>query len=285
MAATRPHPARPIALLILGIGLVSILISVVYSLANMGNSFLGFDTRQMLIMGIVFVVVGLILLLFLLKPEESTPVENPEIPKLKRRMDEGFTRIDSLQGQADAIKNDLYGEPVLAEDLQILEGVGPQIANALIDDGLDSFKKIAHASVGDIRRALDKKGIGFAPSMQTWPGQAEWVDKGDVIAFEQLTQHLKAGMADMVTVEELEIIEGIGPKIALALLDAKIDSFEKLSNASEERLRAVLKEADISFAPSLQSWAKQAAYIVQGDTVGFRRYKAQLNAGREDDGA
>jgi predicted flap endonuclease-1-like 5' DNA nuclease len=81
-------------------------------------------------------------------------------------------------------------------------------------------------------------------------------------------------------VDRLELIEGIGPKIAQALRTAGIDTFARLAGTDEPTLRAALAEANLRFAPSLSSWAEQARLLAAGDHAGHAALTAQLVAGR-----
>lgn len=79
---------------------------------------------------------------------------------------------------------------------------------------------------------------------------------------------------------DLTIIEGIGPKIRDALVAARIDTFEKLADATDDRLKAAIKAGGTNFAPSLPTWSKQAGMVVRGELAAFEQYKDTLIAGR-----
>ncbi|WP_337867984.1 alpha-amylase family glycosyl hydrolase [Meiothermus sp.] len=83
------------------------------------------------------------------------------------------------------------------------------------------------------------------------------------------------------TPDDLTRIEGIGPKISAALQAAGITTFAQLAKSKEETLRSALAAAHLRFAPSLGTWAKQAAYLAKGDKKGFAAYTKKLTAGRE----
>jgi predicted flap endonuclease-1-like 5' DNA nuclease/glycosidase len=76
--------------------------------------------------------------------------------------------------------------------------------------------------------------------------------------------------------DDLERIWGIGPKVSAALQAAGLTTFAHLAEAKEETLRAALSAAGLRLAPSLGSWAKQAAYLARGDERGFVAYKKRL---------
>ncbi len=84
-------------------------------------------------------------------------------------------------------------------------------------------------------------------------------------------------------IDKLERIEGIGPKISKALEAAGIQTFAQLAHASESELEAALRNAGVTLAPSRKTWAKQATFLLKGDTEGFEAYTKRLVAGREPD--
>jgi predicted flap endonuclease-1-like 5' DNA nuclease len=85
---------------------------------------------------------------------------------------------------------------------------------------------------------------------------------------------------DRREVDRLERVEGIGPKIALALRVAGIDTFERLAGADLNTLREALADANLRFAPSMPTWAQQARLLADGDDEGHEALTARLVAGR-----
>lgn len=82
--------------------------------------------------------------------------------------------------------------------------------------------------------------------------------------------------------DNLQRVEGIGPRIDQALQNSGINTFRDLSRASEQRLRAALEAAGLSFAPSLTTWAEQATLLARGDEDGFVALTSRLIAGRRE---
>lgn len=74
------------------------------------------------------------------------------------------------------------------------------------------------------------------------------------------------------TVDNLELIDGIGPKIAAALKAAGIDTFEKLSAASESDLHGILEAASVRAIGGVSSWAEQAQFAFRGDWAGLDKF-------------
>jgi F-type H+-transporting ATPase subunit gamma len=80
-----------------------------------------------------------------------------------------------------------------ADDLRRLEGVGPKIAQALRDAGYTSFAKVAAATETELRVALERAGVRFAPSIGTWPQQAALAARGEWDALKTLQESLVGG--------------------------------------------------------------------------------------------
>lgn len=220
------------------------------------------------------------------------------------------TEILGLRGQ--------LSEAAGPDDLTVIEGIGPKINQALRADGITRWVQVREASQDRLRSAIEKSGITFAPSMATWPKQASYLVAGDQAGFKQYTEYLISGQdpsnyggeavagtervqalasgavtgSGSAEVDEsaktkdggdnLLIVEGIGPKFNEALLKAGIDTFSKLAGSTEEQLRGAIQSAGPSFAPSLTTWAQQAALLAQGDMAAFKALTDRLVAGRND---
>jgi F-type H+-transporting ATPase subunit gamma len=88
-------------------------------------------------------------------------------------------------------------------------------------------------------------------------------------------------VAEATKPDDLTVIEGIGPKMSGALIAAGIDTYEKLSQASEEQLRAAIETAGLRFAPSMSTWAEQAGYAARNDWDGLDTFQGELIGGRK----
>ncbi|WP_432833146.1 helix-hairpin-helix domain-containing protein [Dactylosporangium sp. CA-092794] len=81
--------------------------------------------------------------------------------------------------------------------------------------------------------------------------------------------------------DELERIEGIGPKIAAALRAAGITTFAALADAERSTVENALEAANLRFAPSIGTWSQQARLLADGDEAAFKELTDRLIAGRE----
>jgi large subunit ribosomal protein L21 len=80
--------------------------------------------------------------------------------------------------------------------------------------------------------------------------------------------------------DDLEIIEGIGPKIAGLLKDAGFGTFEALSKAAPDKLTEVLHTAGSKFNMAKpDTWPEQAALAAKGDWAAFDKLTEDLVGG------
>lgn len=82
-------------------------------------------------------------------------------------------------------------------------------------------------------------------------------------------------------VDDLKIVEGIGPKIEELLHNAGIKTWKALSEASVDRLKEILDAA----GPSYQihdpgTWAQQAGLADQGKWDELKKWQDELDAGK-----
>jgi predicted flap endonuclease-1-like 5' DNA nuclease len=186
------------------------------------------------------------------------------------------------------------------DDLLLIEGIGPKINEALRGAGITTFAQLARTDEARLRQIVEAAGLRFTPSITTWAKQADYLARGDQAGFKAYTDYLVAGQEPGsaqpaeaaapvglssarrgLKPDDLLIIEGIGPKMNAALVAAGIDTFAELAETSEARLRSIIEKAELSFSPSLPTWAKQAEFLVKGDQEGFKKYTEHLVAGRE----
>ncbi|MFK7924086.1 MAG: helix-hairpin-helix domain-containing protein [Bacteroidia bacterium] len=81
--------------------------------------------------------------------------------------------------------------------------------------------------------------------------------------------------------DKLTKIEGIGPKIAGLLKEGGIDTFAKLSKASQKKLKSILDAAGPRYKMHKPgSWPKQAALAAKGDWDALKTLQDELDGGR-----
>lgn len=80
------------------------------------------------------------------------------------------------------------------DDLVIIEGIGPKIAELLVKAGIDSFAALAESSPEAIKAILDAAGKRYQiHDPASWPEQAALARDGETAALKSLQEALKGG--------------------------------------------------------------------------------------------
>ena len=149
----------------------------------------------------------------------------------------------------------------LADQLEAIEGVGPQIAELFHKNGIHSFAQVAAMTPADISKILAAGGSAFAiASPTTWPFQAKLLENGWIAEFLSVGQKLVAGRLPVTG------LGGIGEATAARLQAADVGSVEALAQADVGSLAAKLAEAGENIAESrLAGFIAEAKSILAGD--------------------
>jgi predicted flap endonuclease-1-like 5' DNA nuclease len=87
----------------------------------------------------------------------------------------------------------LKGETV-ADELTLIEGIGPKSAEALKAAGIATFAQVAKLSPAELEKAIKDRKVRLVGSTETWPMQAELAAKGDLSGLEALQARIKGGV-------------------------------------------------------------------------------------------
>ncbi|MEY3399171.1 MAG: hypothetical protein RL220_1765 [Bacteroidota bacterium] len=80
------------------------------------------------------------------------------------------------------------------DDLTIVEGIGPKIAELLVSKGISSFAQLAAADVDALRTILDEAGgVIKSKNPGTWPAQAKLAADGKFDELKKWQEELKDG--------------------------------------------------------------------------------------------
>ena len=113
------------------------------------------------------------------------------------------------------------------------------------------------------------------------PKQAAAVDKAVDTATEEMGGEEAVADLEVTVPDDLTQLDGIGPKVAMALNAAGIKTFEKLANTNEPSLRRALHESDLAAPASLPSWPMQAAFAAKNDFQGLFNYNQKRSQGKK----
>lgn len=79
-----------------------------------------------------------------------------------------------------------------ADDLKVIEGIGPKVAELLSANGIRTFAQLGRASQKRLESILDEANLRFIKPA-TWPEQAGLAASGDWEALDRLKAELKGG--------------------------------------------------------------------------------------------
>jgi large subunit ribosomal protein L17 len=108
--------------------------------------------------------------------------------------DETYAEVVEDTTEADAVAAQA---PTAGDDLEIIEGIGPKIAEVLNQNGITTFAQLADAQDEAVRAMLDAAGAAFNIADETtWNEQAALLRDGKMDEFKALTDRLKGGRED-----------------------------------------------------------------------------------------
>jgi predicted flap endonuclease-1-like 5' DNA nuclease len=220
-----------------------------------------------------------------------------------------------------------------ADDLEIIEGIGPKIAELFHKDGIHTFAQLSRTPTPQIQAMLDKAGPTFrVANPGTWSEQAllaahnRWdalralcdvlvagvrVDvkaqqaqdkKGQASASRDASQRIAelegelkrlrstapidlaaaraAGFSSIKGEDDLEIVEGIGPKIAELFHAKGVKTFAQLAAMTPAQIQPMLNEAGANFRlANPETWPDQADLAARNRWTALKAMQDGLTAG------
>ena len=168
-----------------------------------------------------------------------------------------------------------------ADDLTLIEGVGPKIAETLAANGVMTFGELASRTPATISAILGPEFASHDPT--TWPQQAQMAAAGQWDQLRAWQDELDGGrIVDTGQVDDLTIVEGIGPKISEVLNAAGINRWTQLAATSAEQIADILARSDGSFGVAdPTTWPQQAQMAADGLFEELRAWQEQLDGGKE----
>jgi predicted flap endonuclease-1-like 5' DNA nuclease len=206
------------------------------------------------------------------------------------------TPVAEAQVEAPAVEAEAPAPIVAAavastpDDLKVVEGIGPKIAEILNSKGITTFSQLAATPWETLKEHLKDAGPRFQMAdPYSWPKQAQLLADGNMDELAKYQDYLIAGVdperlttaAAPDKVDDLKLIEGIGPKIEQLLNSGGIYTFAKLADTDVADLKTILEEA----GPRYQmheptSWPQQAALARDGKMDELKELQDQLTGGR-----
>lgn len=195
---------RRIAWTVIVLGIGQIIVGIIAS----SNGILGFSGIQLVSLGVIFVIVGILLLIFFsgsfdptpqpMAQLRTTPIRSsaPPAPNMPKAAAPPPTPT-IIQQAAPVAPASTSAMPPIArtttkrDDLLIIEGIGPKSKDALYKGGITSFEQIANLTPDDLYRIVKiEGGVNLVNDTKTWPKQARLLADGKVKEFEEYVKYL-----------------------------------------------------------------------------------------------
>jgi predicted flap endonuclease-1-like 5' DNA nuclease len=107
--------------------------------------------------------------------------------------------VSRKRGSQPTVQHEAHAEPEMpvvqeksADDLTMIEGIGPKVSKILNDVGIMSFAELAAADAARVERALDEAGLQMMDP-EGWIEQAKLAARGDMEGLKKLQDELKGG--------------------------------------------------------------------------------------------
>ncbi len=126
----------------------------------------------------------------------------------------------------------------------------------------------------------EPEAASVAGSVEEAPVEPEPEAEPETISAVEPAAGAEVPPADGEIIDDLTLVEGIGPKYRDALMAAGITTFEQVAGLSEERIIEIAQQAGMRRTASMGTWAEQAQLAAADDWDALNALKKKLNAGR-----
>lgn len=187
------------------------------------------------------------------------------------------------------------------DNLQVIEGIGPKIEELLQAAGINTWSDLAAADFDRLRKTLDDAGPSYRiHNPSTWMEQAALAAAGKWDELLAMQKNLAAGeekgsgdtdsklekmavkkLGFTTNLNDLKVVEGIGPKIEDLLKADGIRNWSDLAAASVERIQGILDKAGENYRlADPGTWPAQAAMAAASQWTELRAFQDKLQGGK-----
>jgi predicted flap endonuclease-1-like 5' DNA nuclease len=139
---------------------------------------LGLTVTAIFTIGMVLVAIGFALWMGLTKPWK-------QFDDLQEAYYTGHDHHDEAHHPVSRVD-------IAAQNLEIIEGIGPIVEKMLAEASIVTFEQLANTSVEELKTLLKSAGLPET-NPSTWPRQAQYIVDGDTEGFYAYTAQLRYG--------------------------------------------------------------------------------------------
>ena len=264
--------ASTIGSVIIGLGITAMIVSIVLGLGRLASDFLSFDLTQILALGAIFVVVGLIVRNWL------ASTEHVNVPQ---RIAWIVILLGAIGIVAGLVANSINVLGFSGVQLLAL-GVVFALIGVLLLIFFNGTVEPAPQPMAQLRTTPVRSSAPPAPTMP----KAVVPPASPTVTTQAMP--VAAAPAPVPTMrvsgkkDDLLIIEGIGPKSKEALNKGGITTFEQIANLTPDDLYRIVKiEGGVNLVNDTKTWPKQARLLADGKMKEFEEYVKYLVNSRD----
>jgi predicted flap endonuclease-1-like 5' DNA nuclease len=232
-------------------------------------------------------------------------------------------RVEVPMAAASPVRNykgisGLFGAKIVANDLKLVEGIGPKIEELFHSKGYKTWASVARENPAKLKEILVAGGERFQMhDPTTWPKQCqmiiddEWYDlktyqdrlRGGRVSASASSKKvtaakesaprvanvqqkdykaLEAVYGRKIKVDDLKLVEGIGPKIEALFHKAGLKTWASVAKSNPARLKEILVAAGERFQMhNPGTWPKQCQMMVDDKWKELKAYQEKLDGGKE----
>lgn len=242
-----------------------------------------------------------------LRAAQSAPAEVKEVEKIVEKIVEVPADTSALDAEITSLKAQLAAAAAPAaepDNLTQIEGIGPKTNELFHNNGITTFQQISEMNEDSLRAVLEKGGNRFGIlDPYTWPRQAQLILSGNKEELDAYQDYLIAGrdparyaksvrpedldleaaaevFGKKVALNDLKLVEGIGPKVEELLNANGINSWVDLAAAQQSTLRTLVDDNGYKYMEPA-SWPKQAAMLATGKWIELKKWQDEHDHGKE----
>lgn len=197
----KSHVPRRIAWTVIILGILAALIGFGFQQFNIAPDFLTFNLFQVFALGLLFIIVGVLLLLAYqgqLQAPAPAPMAQvraapsaPKAPPMPSAEAQVARAEAAVRAAPPVARPAASPAPDKKDDLTVIEGIGPKSADALYKAGIFTFHQVASLSPDQLEEIVRVRGgVNLVNDAKSWPKQARLLADGKLKEFEEYTRQL-----------------------------------------------------------------------------------------------
>jgi predicted flap endonuclease-1-like 5' DNA nuclease len=234
-------------------------------------------------------------------------------------------RVEVPMAAASPVRNykgisGLFGAKIVANDLKLVEGIGPKIEELFHSKGYKTWASVARENPAKLKEILVAGGERFQMhDPTTWPKQCQMIIDDEWYDLKTYQDRLRGGRVSTaapssskkvttakestlrvasvqqkdykalgaiygrkIKVDDLKLVEGIGPKIEALFHKAGLKTWASVAKSNPVRLKEILVAAGERFQMhNPGTWPKQCQMMVDDKWKELKAYQEKLDGGKE----